>query len=340
MNRNTKNILIIKPSALGDIVLALPALHALRTHYEQAHITWLVRPEFAPLLEDHPELNRVILFDRKNLYTPKQILALIRTLRQGSFDLAFDFQGLFRSAFLARASGSPLRYGIATARECAPLFYTHKVQANDDNLHVVDLYLQMVRQAGACSGPAQSILPDTDNDRDTVFGLLKKNAMDPSRYAVFIPGSAHDSKCWPHDRFAKLAEKLQHDFNLPVVAIGTQSESQAIDQIAQATSTPINNLAGQTDLKTLCALLRHAKLVISNDTGPGHIASALGVPLVMLFSWSNPARIYPYRRPECMAAVAPFSRDPKIIKSKNPRHNVTNVTFDMVWEKVEQQLKG
>ncbi len=338
MDQDIMNILIIKPSALGDIVLALPALHALRTHFKESHITWLVRPEFAPLLRDHPELNDVMLFDRKNLNTPKQVLALVRTLRRSHFDLVFDFQGLFRSAFLARVSGSALRYGLANARECAPWFYTHRVKPDTDNLHLVDLYLKITQQAGAPKAPAQFILPDTDADKHTVFGLLKEKAIDPTRYAVFIPGSAHDTKCWPHARFAQLAEKLHHDYGLPVVAIGTESEAPAIDQIVQAAQAPVTNLAGQTNLKTLCALLRHARLVISNDTGPGHIASALGVPLVMLFSWSNPARIYPYARPECMAAIDPFSRDPKVIKSKDPKHNVTHITVDMVWEKVKAQL--
>ncbi len=338
MNQSTQNILIIKPSALGDIVLALPALHALRTHFKQAHIAWLVRPEFAPLLRDHPELNEVILFDRKNLNTPKQLVTLIRTLRAHEFGRVFDFQGLFRSAFFALASGSRQRYGMARARECAPWFYTQRIEPDADNHHMVDMYLKMAQHAGATSGPVQFVLPDTEADKQTTFNLLKQKAIDSKRYAVFIPGSAHDSKCWPHDRFARLADKLNHDHNLPVVAVGTQSEANVIDKIAQATTTPITNLAGQTNLKTLCALLRHATLVISNDTGPGHIASALGVPLVMLFSWSNPARIYPYGRPECLAAIDPFTRNPNVIKSKDPKHNVKHVTFETVWEKCATQL--
>jgi heptosyltransferase-1 len=174
MNQSTQNILIIKPSALGDIVLALPALHALRTHFKQAHIAWLVRPEFAPLLRDHPELNEVILFDRKNLNTPKQVIALVRTLRTHRFDQVFDFQGLFRSAFFARASGSRQRYGMAGARECAPWFYTHRVKPDTDNHHMVDMYLKMVQHAGATSAPVQFVLPDTEADKQTMFDLLKQ----------------------------------------------------------------------------------------------------------------------------------------------------------------------
>ena len=105
----------------------------------------------------------------------------------------------------------------------------------------------MAQLAGATEAPTQFILPDTEHDKDTVFGLLKEKAADPMHYAVFIPGSAHDSKCWPHERFAQLAERLHHDYSLPVVAIGTESEAHAINQIVQAAETPIINLAGQTN---------------------------------------------------------------------------------------------
>ena len=97
------------------------------------------------------------------------------------------------------------------------------------------------------------------------------------------------------------------------------------------------NFAGRTSLKELVELLRTARLVVSNDTGPGHIAAALGVPLVMIYSWSNPARIAPYGRPQCMVAREPYSRGLKI-KSADPKHSVTNITVDEVFQKVREQL--
>ena len=337
MSPDYRNVLIVKPSALGDIVLALPALAALREGLPGARIGWLVRPEFADLLRGHPCLDEVILFDRKRLSGVGLLThlgPLARDLKTRRFDLVIDLQGLFRSAMLARLTGSPLRYGPANAREGATVFYTHKVPPPPNSLHLVDHYLEIVRHIGLTPGPARFVFADRAQDWDLARTLLERQRVAPDRYAVLIPGSAHGTKCWPADRFARLAEALHGDFGLQVTATGSGSEREGIERIADLAKVPLVNLAGQTDLKALVALLRHASLVVSNDTGPGHIAAGLGVPLVMLFSWSNPARIYPYGRPECMAAIDPFSRDPGVIKSRDPRHNVANVPFEEVLGKV------
>ncbi len=139
MPEDFNNILIIKPSSLGDIVLALPALSALRKSFPNSRISWLVRPEFAALLENHPHLDEIILFDRKFLgkawWNPGAfgaLVSLIRRLRNGRFDVVFDFQGLFRTASLAWLSGCKRRFGRAGAREFAHIFYTHKVAQGKD----------------------------------------------------------------------------------------------------------------------------------------------------------------------------------------------------------------
>ena len=136
------------------------------------------------------------------------------------------------------------------------------------------------------------------------------------RYAVIIPGSAQVSKCWPAERFAALADRLASEHGLTVVATGGKSESPMIEQIRSLAKHPIANLAGQTSLPELVEVLRQAKLVVSNDTGPGHIAAALGRPLVMMFSWSNPLRVGPYGRPECivgrdMCKQGPRDQEPR-----------------------------
>ena len=151
-----ENILIIKPSSLGDIILALPALSALRKNFPGAKISWLVRTEFAPLLKNHPDLNETILFDRKFLgkswYNPRalhSLLSLISRLRRDSFDAVIDLQGLFRTASLGWLSGCKRRFGMSNAREFSNVFYTHKVTQNQDCIHLVDYYLKIIRAAGA-----------------------------------------------------------------------------------------------------------------------------------------------------------------------------------------------
>ncbi len=340
-----KNILIIKPSSLGDIVLALPALSALRNSFPDAKISWLVRPEFAPLLKNHPHLTQTILFDRNLLakawYDPRAFAALrslVHQLRNEKFDVVIDLQGLFRTALLAKLSGCPNRFGMKNARECARLFYTYKILQNPDCAHLVDYYMQIVTAAGARNTDVQFILPADVSATDSVNQLLAKNNIDRNHYTVFVPGSAHPDKCWPVENFAALAGKISRAFHLPIVLAGAKSEKTVTEKLQALTNVPMVDFTGLTSLNELVALLKSARLVVSNDTGPGHIAAALGRPLVMMFSWSNPARIYPYGRKNCVAAVDPYTRGTQI-KSRDPKHNVKNITVDDVFAKTCEQLK-
>ncbi len=345
MSESLKNILIIKPSSLGDIVLALPALSALRKSFPDAKISWLIRPEFAPLLENHPHLTDIILFDRKFLgkawYHPGafgSLVSLIRRLRQSKFDAVIDLQGLFRTASFAWLSGCKKRLGMANARELARIFYTHKVAQDKDCIHLVDYYLKIIQTAGASSLDVRFVLPQDPAAADSISRLLTSHSIKPDNYAVFVPGSARSDKCWPIERFAALADKISSQFHLSIVATGTASEKSTVENLQALTDVPIANLAGLANLTELIALLRAARLVVSNDTGPGHIAAALGMPLVLIFGRANPARIAPYGRSHCIAAVEPYGRGFKP-NSKDPKYNVRAITVDEVFQKVCEQIK-
>ncbi|MGD8787606.1 MAG: glycosyltransferase family 9 protein [Phycisphaerales bacterium] len=345
MPESLKNILIIKPSSLGDIVLALPALTVLRKSFPEAKISWLIRPDFAALLEHHPHLDEIIPFDRRYLgkawFHPGALaclFSLIKKLRKSRFDAVIDFQGLFRTASLAWLSGCKKRYGIAHAREFAHLFYTHKIHQTEDCIHLVDYYLKIIQTAGASKLDVEFVLPEHQEAIETVSKLLTTHEIQFEDYAVLVPGSAHEDKRWPIERFANLAEKISSEFGLSIVAVGGASEDGLVERLQNIANVPIENFAGITSLRELIVLLKNAGLVVSNDTGPGHIAAALGTPLVMMFSWSNPARIAPYKRSECLVAREPYNRGRKI-RSYDPKHNVDAITIDEVYEKVCQQLK-
>ena len=346
MSEGLKNILIIKPSSLGDIVLALPALTALRKSFPDAKISWLIRPEFAPLLENHPHLTEIIAFDRKFLgkawFHPGAfgaLISLIRRLRQAKFDAVIDLQGLFRTASLAWFSGCKRRFGMAKTRELAHLFYTHKTPQTKELIHLVDYYLEITKTAGAAESDVQFVLPHHPEAADSLGRLLKSHDIEPENYAVFVPGSAHKDKRWPIERFAELAGKISSQFGLHIVATGNAGEAALIENLKELAKVPVANIAAQTSLSELVVLLKNAKLVVSNDTGPGHIAAALSTPLVLMFSWSNPARIAPYKRSECLVAREPFGRGHRI-KSTDPRHNVDTITVDEVFQKACEQLKA
>lgn len=344
MHESLENILIIKPSSLGDIVLALPALTALRKAFPDAKISWLIRPEFAPLIENHPHLTDVIIFERKLLgkawfhpYAFASLLSLIRRLRRDKFDAVIDLQGLFRTASLAWLSGCKKRFGIANAREFAHIFYSHKVAPDTDCVHLVDYYLKIIRAAGASETQAHFVLPQDPAAADSIRRLLTSHGIRPDNYAVFIPGSAHSDKCWPTQRFAALADKISSRFHVSIVAAGTESESDTIEDLKNLANVPIANLAGQTSISELAALLKAARLVVSNDTGPGHIAAALSVPLVMIFGRSNPARVAPYARPQCVAAIEADNRGLET-DSSDPKHDIKAVTSGQVYQKVCEQM--
>lgn len=339
-----KNILIIKPSSLGDIVMALPALSALRKSFPDAKISWFIRPEFAPLLKNHPHLTETILFDRKflgkALFNPRAmaaLLSLIWRLNRSRFDAVFDLQGLFRTASLGWLSGCKKRFGMADAGEFGYIFYTHKVAQDEDCIHLVDYYLKIVQAAGASKSQVQFLLPVAPAAAGVVNRLLKTKGIEPNKYAVFVPTSAHSDKCWPAERFAALADRVSRQFHLSIIATGAASENSAVEKLKNLANVSIANFAGVTSLNELVVLLKGARLVVSNDTGPGHIAAALGVPVVLIFGPTNPARVHPYNRPECAVAVEPDGRGFDA-DSADPKHDIKAVTLDEVYQKVCEQL--
>jgi len=342
--KTPRRILIIKPSALGDVVMALPALSSLRKSFPDAHITWFIRPEFAPLLEENKNLDEIIIFDRKLLgkwwLRPKAFVALlrlIRKLRSGKFDLVIDLQGLFRTALFAWFTGCKKRVGMQTAREFATGFYTQKIPQDSASIHVIDYYQKIAAAAGAATISDDYNLAPSPQAVESVNELLAERNLAGRKYAVLIPGSAHAYKCWPEENFARLAEKVASQFNLDIVAVGTTNEKTITENINSLANVHVINMAGKTDIPQLIALLNGAEIVISNDTGPGHIAVALGAAIVMIFGPTNPVRLSPYNKPHAIAAVDSYDR-PHKIKSNDPSYRIEAISVDEVFRKVVVQL--
>lgn len=346
MTNDYKNILIIKPSALGDIVHAMPVLPMLRRVLPNARITWLVRKEFAPLLECTDGVDEILLFDRKLLggwfYRPKAFAALrdfSRRLKQGRFDLVLDLQGLLRTALFARMTGCTTRLGMANAREFATLLYTHAVAPPKQSMHVLDAYFAMLKHLGIQEMLTDCPIEAPASAMDRIVETLKQSSVKDAPYLVLIPSSAHASKCWPAKRFAQVAEQMHQRFGLRAIAVGTAKDKQIIAEIQQHSQVPIADLCGQTSITDLIALLKKASVVISNDTGPGHIADALNTPTVIIFGHTNPQRVGSYQHPERVAAIDPNDR-PATIESSNPAHLIKHVSVDMVMEKLVAQLES
>ncbi len=284
-----RRVLIVKPSAIGDVVHALPVLNLIRRRWPAAHVSWLVTPACAGLLDGHPQLDEVVRFDRRRFghawRSPAAAAALAAfhaDLRRRDFDLVVDLQGLFRSGWLGWSTGAAVRVGTSTDREFGWAFDTHVAPVGGRNRHAVDRYLAVAEFLGLGTGPVEFVFPTDAVDRAAVAPLLPAGP-----FAVFLPASNWATKRWPDARFAELVGPLRDRFGLASVVAGGPDAGDI-----PGTTT----VAGRTTLRQLVAVLERASLVVAGDTGPMHVAAALGRPLVTVFGPTDPARTGPYRR--------------------------------------------
>jgi heptosyltransferase-1 len=303
--RGMRRILLIKLSSAGDIIHALPVLAGLRRRWPEAHIAWMVSTPFAELLDGHPDLDEVIRFDRRRFaHLGRQWSAswafarFCWRLRARRFDLVVDLQGLFRSGFLSLVSGAPRRLGLSDAREMAGAFYTRRVGRRTPNLHAVDRCYQMATALGFAEQGPRFLLHVPDACRAEVTELLRDSEVEGRPFAVLAIGARWETKRWPAERFARLADALAERHGLASVLVGSEDDRQLAEQVRQYSHSGPVNLAGRTRWGQLMALLEQARMVVSNDSGPMHVAAALGRPLVAVLGPTHPGRTGPYCLPE------------------------------------------
>jgi lipopolysaccharide heptosyltransferase I len=333
-----QRILMIKPSSLGDIVHALPALNLLRMRYPSSEIHWLVSSAFSGLLDRHPQLNGLFQFDRrrseKSLSATKdravELRSLSSQLRDAGFDLVLDMQGLFRSGWFASRTRAPIRVGFAAARECAGLFYTHRVPLRPEEQHAVGRNLALLRYLGIATDEISFHFAIDDADRSSVREMLAAD----QPYAVLLPGANWDTKRWPVEKFAQLVRPLRERFGLATVVAGASDAAELARQIDGS-----RNLAGRTTLPQLCALIEASALVIANDTGPMHIAAAMNKPLVTMFGPTNPHRTGPYARSSSVVRLE-IACSPCYARNCSHRTCLESLDGAHVLARVESQLAG
>lgn len=260
-------------------------------------------------------------------------------LRTEHFDAVIDLQGLLRTAFFGIMTGSKERFGQAEAREFASLFYNHKIKHDTSCPHVVDFYLKMVQSVTGEPASGEFILPYDENAEDSVRRLLAGHHVIDNNYIVIIPGASNPQKCWPASNFAAVAQRVHSQFDSSLILAGSEDDKKFTQAVTSGAGIPFVDLAGRTRLAELVALLRNARLVISNDTGPGQIAGALGVPLVIIFGPTNPNRLCPYRRPETVV-TADWNFAHGEIYNHEPQHNIANISVDTVYAKAVEQLRS
>jgi len=284
-------ILIVRLGALGDIVHALPVAAALRERYPDAQIDWLVDARHASLLDVVPVISRRVVVDSRRWGTA---LGALRSLRRERYDAAVDLQGLVKSAAFARMSGAGRVIGFARAHlreKMAAGFYSEACDPGDGR-HVIDKNLSVLGLFGIAERRRQ--FPIAVPESAACEPVIERVQRDGLRgYALINPGAAWPTKRWPPERFGEIASLLSAlDRLLPVVLWGPGEQAIAIGVVEASGGTAM--VAPQTGIGDLLALARGARLMLSGDTGPLHLAAAVGAPVVALFGPTDPARNGPW----------------------------------------------
>ena len=298
--------LIVKPSSLGDILHAMPAVSALAKAQPGTTVDWVVTPAFAELPAYLPCVRRVIPFYDRQFRSPIRFLpAALRLradLRREPYDAVIDLQGLIRSAFIGRLSGCALRAGPASPRERqAVMFYTRRLKGLEPPAHAVEVNNARIMDfLGRDDLDFDLDLPVNQRTaglaRETVSAAF--GGVLPERFVAIAPGARWETKKWPADFFASVISSLaRRDPGLNFLLVGTKDEQEDAERIlAKCAGLPAVSICGKTGVGELLEVVRLSSLMICNDSGPMHIAAALGVPVAAMFGPTDPALTGPYCR--------------------------------------------
>lgn len=293
-------ILIVKLGAVGDVVHTLPALHSLKKSFPNAFIAWVVEKKAIEVIRDNPYIDEIIIFERKELqktYKEEGIIAALnflssfgKKLKNYHFDIAIDFQTLFKSGIITRLSGAPERIGFDKWRELNKLFTNKRIKSNKG--HTVDKYLDLVELAGGKADSTPVKIYYSKEEGDYVDGFLKEEGLHGKKWVAINPGASWTSKLWGGERYAKLCDLLSES-QVPHVLVWGPGEEKIVEEICQmAGNKPL--VAPPTTITQLACMLERSSLYVGGDTGPMHMAVAMGTAVVGIFGPSDPERNGPY----------------------------------------------
>ncbi len=338
-DRSFERILLIKLSSIGDVIHTIPLLNALRRRYPATRIDWLSKPTPAEFVRDLPALDQILLYGEHQTEAPqykwdgvthfarlirdRRFLAMLSRLRAARYDLVIDMQGQMKSGFVSMATGAPVRIGFdrprkvvweAEARTLPPgamkhswkgaregswMAYTHCVRLPTLAIHAVDRYLLVGDLLGFEQEAPDFSIPVRAEAEERLDTILREHVGAMSRPPIVMtPGSLWETKRWRPEGFAAVARHFVAN-GYPVLIDGAANQTEECRRIAdQAPGSVV--LAGLTSLAELAALIRRSAVVVTNDSGPLHLATALGRPVVAMFGPTNPVWFGPYRRPEAL----------------------------------------
>ncbi len=299
-----KRVLIIKPSALGDVATGVPILRGLRRTFPDAHIAWLVNDNCADLIANDSDLDELIIFQRKllgrawrNPSAAGMLLKLIKKLKAGQFDWVIDIQGLFRSGFLAWVTGANVRAGFAGAKELAGTFYTHRIEV--DSQHTIDRNIDLAVTLGIDARAEDMTLELTASGK----AATAEFNLDRGGYLVAVPPTRWVTKLYPQRHWRKVIGELAN--KTTVVVLGAPGDEQMCQRIVAGLDGEIINLAGKTSIEQMVGLIAGSSGVICSDSAAKFIAPAVGVDVVCLIGPTRVEQTGPYKRGQALLADLP-----------------------------------
>lgn len=336
--RPPRSILLIRPSALGDVCRTVPLAASLKRAYPEAAIDWVVQDTFADAVTNHPAVRRVIPFERKHLGralkrgNPTPLRAFLRELQLARYDLTIDAQGLGRSGVLSWATRAARRIGFAHAPEFAWLAYTTRVH-QPMSRHTVDRMLGLLEPLGISPVRDMRLFADPQAVSDVVVEYAEP-------YVLLAPTSRWASKRWPASRFADLAQRLLKHGVQRIVVVGSPSERDQCQPLLDlAASNPrITDRVGSTTITQLMALVSRSNLVVANDSAALHMGVGFDRPIVALFGPTDVSRVGPYlRESDVIQNISP--NDPIDHKTDANRALMDRISTDAVFKACAERLE-
>ncbi|HDR14729.1 MAG TPA: glycosyltransferase family 9 protein [Desulfobacteraceae bacterium] len=350
LNRNLEapqSILIIKLSAIGDVVHSLPVLEVLRNSYPGARIDWVVEEAASGIIEGNPAVDEVIVSPRGSVVRSAaagdaggcigDVRRFIGRLRSIRYDLVIDLQGLLKSGIVAGLARGRRKVGMSDSREGAGFFLTEPAFPVNREIHAVDRYLSVAAKLGCDISDWDGSLPVTEADRENVGRLLHAEGVGEAGFIAVNPVAKWGTKLWIPVRFSRLCDRIAHEVGYRIVFTGGGSDAAYVEGIVSEMNMPAVNLAGRTSLRELASIYERAGLLVTTDTGPMHIAAAMKCPVVALFGPTSPVRTGPYgtghRVVRSGAACSPCFKK----KCADP-HCMSGIGVDNVFEAVKACL--
>ena len=354
MDNNLK-ILIVRLSAIGDVVHSLPVVYALRRKFPDAHISWIVEDKAADILIGNPLLDKVYVLPKKkwkkkllSFKTIKEIKSLISEIRSQKFDIAIDLQELFKSGFITFLSGAKRRIAHAKTREFADIFINEKLAAYDifdPNKMIIERYLDSAEYLGAPVDEVKFSLPPLKNETIEYVNDLLKNTDKNKPIIIFSPATMWESKHWIEEYWSELLSRLYVFSN--IVFTGTHNDKALIERITKNSSSQnYISLVDKTSLFELIELFNRSDIVVAPDTGPAHIANASNKPVIVtIFGATSNKRTCPYGDKH-VSLSANLECQP-CSKKKCPRKDYNmlcmkkitpDIVFDVISGKIQKQI--